>query len=309
MSKTGWAIALHGGAGVMRRENMDAAREQAVRAGLAEALRCGVDILQEGGNSINAVQASVQCLEDNPLFNAGYGSVLTADGTFELEAAIMRGSDLGAGCVMGLSHIQNPIALARHILEHSEHIAFAGSGAERYAIKAGFELIESSYFETELRRAQLNAKRGTGEVSLDHDGKKYGTVGAVARDGDGSLAAATSTGGLANKAPGRISDSSMIGAGTYASDKSCAISATGRGEAFIRLTVARSIAAQMEYGGESLIRAAKRMVHDELPQIEGRGGIIGVGLTGEPVLIFNTPGMYRASQSEDGPEYLGIYAD
>ncbi len=183
------------------------------------------------GLQLDAVEATVQSLEDNPCFNAGHGSVLTSDGTFELEAAIMRGSDLMAGSVMNVSHIRNPISLARHILENSQHVVFAGDGAERYAAKAGIELISSAYFETEMRRAQFNATRNSSVVTLDHDGKKYGTVGAVARDSSGSLAAATSTGGLNNKKPGRISDSSVIGAGTYANDKSCAVSATGRGEA------------------------------------------------------------------------------
>ncbi|WP_264213975.1 isoaspartyl peptidase/L-asparaginase family protein [Leisingera thetidis] len=308
MSETGWAIALHGGAGVMRRETMDAAREAEVRAGLAAALAAGREVLDAGGSSLDAVQATVCSLEDNPCFNAGHGSVMTSDGTFELEAAIMRGSDLAAGGVINVSHIRNPVSLARYILDHSEHVVFAGAGAERYAAGAGFELISSGYFETEMRRAQFNATRASGAVTLDHDGKRYGTVGAVARDRAGSLAAATSTGGLNNKAPGRVGDSGIIGGGTYANDKSCAVSATGRGEAFMRMTVARDIAAMIEYGGVALADAVERKVMTELPVINGRGGVIALTRTGAPVLQFNTPGMYRAAQCEGEAAQVAVFA-
>ncbi|MBD8891716.1 isoaspartyl peptidase/L-asparaginase family protein [Roseibium litorale] len=304
----GWAIALHGGAGTILKENMTPERETAYSAGLREALLRGSIILSDGGSCEDAVEAVVRALEDDPLFNAGRGAVLTADGTFELDAAIMRGKDLAAGAVTGVSDIRNPVSLARLVMERSEHVLLAGDGAARFARAQGIGAVSSGYFETGYRREQLLKAQARNEVSLDHSDHKYGTVGAVARDRNGHLAAATSTGGMTNKKPGRIGDSPLIGAGTYASDKSCAVSATGHGEMFIRMTVARDIAALMEYAGLPLEEAARRKVLDELPLIGGGGGIIAVGRSGPPVLTFNTAGMYRAAQSEGGTVETGIYA-
>ncbi|MET3601713.1 isoaspartyl peptidase/L-asparaginase family protein [Martelella mangrovi] len=307
--KTEWAIALHGGAGTILRETMSAEREATYREALAAALSRGSDILERGGSSADAVEAVVNALEDDSLFNAGHGAVLTADGAFELDAAIMRGGDLAAGAVAGVVDIRNPVSLARQVMERSQHVLLAGDGASRFARELGIEPVSNDYFETEYRRKQLIQAQAKNEVSLDHNDRKFGTVGAVARDRAGDLAAATSTGGMTNKRPGRIGDSPLIGAGTYASNRSCAVSATGHGEMFIRLTVARDIAALMEYAGLSLEAAVDRKVMRELPEIDGRGGVIAVSREGRPVFGFNTPGMYRAAQWEGADVEVGIYAD
>ncbi|MGR6467393.1 isoaspartyl peptidase/L-asparaginase family protein [Rhizobium sp. PAMB 3182] len=303
----GWAIALHGGAGTILKESMTAERESAYRKGLADALARGREVLESGGASEAAVEATVNALEDNPLFNAGYGAVLTADETAELDAAIMRGSDLAAGAVAGVADIRNPVSLARLVMERSSHVMLAGEGASRFAREHDVAMVPNTYFMTDFRLEQLRKAMAKNQVSLDHNDNKYGTVGAVARDRMGNVAAATSTGGMTNKRPGRIGDSPLIGAGTYASNRSCAVSATGHGEMFIRLTVARDIAALMEYAGLSLADAASRKVMKELMEIDGRGGIIAVGTSGDPVMIFNTPGMYRAAQCEGGEPEIGIY--
>ncbi|MGR6432640.1 isoaspartyl peptidase/L-asparaginase family protein [Rhizobium sp. PAMB 3174] len=303
----GWAIALHGGAGTILKESMTAERESAYRKGLADALARGREVLESGGASEVAVEATVNALEDNPLFNAGYGAVLTADETAELDAAIMRGSDLAAGAVAGVADIRNPVSLARLVMERSSHVMLAGEGASRFAREQNAAMVPNTYFITDFRLEQLRKAMAKNQVSLDHNDNKYGTVGAVARDRMGNVAAATSTGGMTNKRRGRIGDSPLIGAGTYASNRSCAVSATGHGEMFIRLTVARDIAALMEYAGLSLADAASRKVMKELMEIDGRGGIIAVGTSGDPVMIFNTPGMYRAAQCEGGEPEIGIY--
>ncbi|TPW33277.1 isoaspartyl peptidase/L-asparaginase [Martelella alba] len=305
-----WAIALHGGAGTILKDRMTPEKEAAYRQGLEVALAAGRTVLEAGGPAEDAVQASVVALEDNPLFNAGRGAVLTADGSFELDAAIMRGHDMAVGAVFSVADVASPITLARLILEQSPHVAFCGEGASRFARANGLPCVSQDYFETEYRRQQLEKARAMKVISLDHNDNKFGTVGAVARDCNGNLAAATSTGGMTNKAPGRIGDSPVIGAGTYASNASCAVSATGHGELFIRLTVARDIAAMMEYGGVTLMEAAQRKVLVELEKLEAEsGGVIAVGKTGSPVLVFNSAGMYRASQCAGAQPVIGIYGD
>ncbi len=315
MSTENWAIALHGGAGTIARAGMAPERRAEYEASLAACLAVGSDILSNGGNSMDAVEATVNALEDAPLFNAGRGAVLTSDGTFELDSAIMRGRDLAAGAVINVRRIANPISLARLVMEHSNHVVLAGDGAERFAGEQGVAFVEPAYFETEHRRAQLVAARGRAQVMLDHSEdddpatRSLGTVGAVARDAAGDLAAATSTGGMTNKHPGRVGDSPLIGAGTYASNLSCAVSATGHGEMFIRLVVAHDIAALMQHGGLTLEAAVRRKVCDELPAIDGSGGVVAVGRSGPPVMMFNTPGMYRARQCAGGAPEIAIFAD
>ncbi|WP_176083545.1 isoaspartyl peptidase/L-asparaginase [Martelella sp. HB161492] len=305
-----WAIALHGGAGTILKETMTPEREAAYRQGLEAALAAGRAVLEAGGAAEDAVEASVIALEDDPLFNAGRGAVLTADGGFELDSAIMRGHDLAVGAVFSVCDVANPIRLARLVMDYSPHVAFCGEGASRFARAGGLPAVPPAYFETAHRRQQLEKARAANVISLDHNDNKFGTVGAVARDARGNLAAATSTGGMTNKAVGRIGDSPVIGAGTYASNASCAVSATGHGELFIRLTVARDIAAMMEYGGLSLIEASRRKVLVELATLEAEsGGIIAVGRTGDPVLVFNSAGMYRAAQSAGGEPVIAIYRD
>ncbi len=309
MSETGWAIALHGGAGTIPRAQVSAEKEAECHDGLRRALRAGADILEQGGSSFDAVEATVIELENDPNFNAGHGSVLTSDGGFELDASIMRGSDLEAGAVVGVSRIEHPISLARLVLEKSDHLMFVGEGAYEFAKSQNVPFVDPSFFDTPYRRAQLEAAKKASVVSLDHNDGKFGTVGAVARDRSGGLAAATSTGGMTNKKPGRIGDTPLIGAGTYASDQSCAVSATGHGEMFIRMTVARDIAALMEYANYSLEDAVHRKVMEELPKIDGDGGVVAIGKTGAPILVMNTDGMYRASMVENGKPYTAIFGD
>jgi len=309
MVKSGWAIALHGGAGTISRESMTPERRTAYDTSLAAALIAGRDLVASGGSCVDAVEATVRALERDPLFNAGHGAVLTSDGRFELDSSIMRGKDLAAGAVIGLRHIASPVSLARMVMEQSPYVVLAGEGAETFAKAQGVEFVEQSYFETDYRRQQLQEAKAKAAVMLDHSEGRFGTVGAVARDSHGDLAAATSTGGMTNKAPGRVSDSPIIGAGTYADRDNCAVSATGHGEMFIRMTVARDIAALMQYAGLTLEDAARRKVMVDLPEIGGRGGIISVGKAGAPVFCVNTSGMYRAMQCEGGPLTTGIFAE
>jgi len=309
MTEYQWGIALHGGAGTIPRAALTPEKEAACHDGLARALKAGADILADRGSSLDAVEATVIELENDENFNAGYGSVLTSDATFELDAAIMRGSDLEAGAVIGVNKVEHPVSLARMIMEHSDHLMFSRDGAHEFARQMGVEEVEPDFFFTEYRQKQLLAAQKASVVSLDHNDGKYGTVGAVARDKSGGLAAATSTGGMTNKKTGRVGDAPLIGAGTYANDKSCAVSATGHGEMFIRMCVARDIAAMMEYGGASLEDAVRRKVMDELPTIDGAGGVVAIGHSGAPVLMMNTNGMYRATQVEGGDAETAIFAD
>ena len=303
-------IAIHGGAGTLLRSQISADQERTYHAALQDALRAGQDVLAHGGSALQAACVAVQALEDCPLFNAGHGAVFTSDGTHELDAAVMDGSTLAAGAVAGVARVRNPVLAARAVLQHGQHVLMVGAGAEALARAAALELVEPRYFSTEARRAQLHAAqaRAAGAV-LDHDGaaalastgrgaplhegSKMGTVGAVALDALGHLAAATSTGGMTNKRPGRVGDSPLIGAGTYADDRSAAVSCTGHGEAFIRVAAAHDICARMAYGGQTLQQACDAVVHQALPAVGGTGGLIAVDARGNVCLPFNTEGMYR----------------
>jgi beta-aspartyl-peptidase (threonine type) len=302
-----YALAIHGGAGTLPRHEMNAALEQSYRGALAAALAAGSEILERGGSSLDAVSAAVVELENCPLFNAGKGAVFTLDGRNELDASIMDGATMAAGAVCGLTRIANPVLLARSVMEHGEFVMLSGAGAEQFAEARGFAFVPPEYFHTEARWKQLlRVREGDGSVSpltISH----VGTVGAVALDGHGHLAAATSTGGMTGKRWGRIGDSPIIGAGTYADDRSCAVSATGHGEAFIRVGVAHDIAARVRYAGRPLHEAVREVVHVELPAIAGEGGVIAVDRQGEISMQFNSEGMFRASLRSGGKPDVAIY--
>ncbi|MDO5091103.1 MAG: isoaspartyl peptidase/L-asparaginase [Cardiobacteriaceae bacterium] len=302
-------IAIHGGAGAIGQH--DAASEQQYRDALARIVRAGAAILAQGGRAVDAVTLAVQLLEDEALFNAGRGAVLTAEGKHELDAAIMDGATLACGAVAGVQRVKNPVLAARAVMEKSAHVFLIGAGAETFAAAQGLDMVDNGWFTTEKRRAQWLATRGAG-VMLDHDAPlderhKMGTVGAVVRDCHGHLAAATSTGGMSHKMPGRVGDSPVIGAGCYADDQSCAISCTGHGEHFIRTLAAHEVAAMMRHGGLSLAAACQRVVHETLPAIGGDGGMIAIDHAGNIALPFNTAGMYRACVYADGRVETGIY--
>ena len=307
-----YAIAIHGGAGTITRASMTPEREKAYRAKLAEALEAGRAVLAAGGQALDAVEAAIVVMEDSPLFNAGKGAVFTADGRNELDASIMDGRTLNAGAVAAVRHVKNPIRLARQVMERSPHVLLAGEGAEVFAREVGVQLVPATYFWTERRWKQLmriqNRKKGAG-LLLDHDADhKYGTVGAVALDAAGNLAAGTSTGGLTNKAWGRIGDSPIIGAGTYASNASCAVSGTGQGEYFIRLTIAREVCALVEYRNLPLQQAADEVIQRKLKRLGGAGGVIALGRDGTIAFSFNTEGMYRGWLTSAEPEpHTAIY--
>lgn len=303
------ALAIHGGAGTILRSKMTAEKEAAYRKGLSDALEIGYAILEKGGTALDAVQAAVISLEDCPLFNAGKGSVFTHDGIHEMDASIMEGKTLRAGAVAGITGIRNPVALARLVMDKSQHVLLAGKGAEDFACRMNVPVEEPDYFFDQFRYDQLLEIRDQENVQLDHSDKKFGTVGAVAVDKHGDLASATSTGGMTNKRYGRVGDTPIIGAGTYANNATCAISCTGHGEYFIRSVVAYDVACLMEYKGLSLEQAAKIVVKDKLVKIGGEGGLIGVDAKGNTVLMFNSEGMYRGLKSSDGQNYIGIYAD
>ncbi|MFY3194511.1 isoaspartyl peptidase/L-asparaginase family protein [Achromobacter xylosoxidans] len=306
-------IAIHGGAGAMSRAAMSPEKEQEYLSALESILTAGQAVLVRGGSALDAVTEAVRLLEDCPLFNAGHGAVFTSAGTHELDAAIMDGATLRSGAIANVNCVRNPVLAARKVMETSKHVLFVGEGAETFAKDAGLEIVDPSYFSTEARREQLlRVQRETPEAAvLDHDGqamvargqpapadpldsdKKFGTVGAVAVDAQGNLAAATSTGGITNKQVGRVGDAPLIGAGTYASNQTCAVSTTGTGEMFIRMVAAYDVAAQMEYCGASLETAANRVVMEKLPTIGGKGGLVAVDAKGNVALPFNTEGMYR----------------
>ena len=292
------AIAVHGGAGDIPPAELTPEREAAYRAGLERALRAGQVILDAGGPSLDAVVAAVQVLEDDPLFNAGRGAVIAANGICELDAALMDGRDLRAGAVTGVRHVRSPIGLARLVMDRSAHVMLAGPGAEEFALEQGLEPVPNRYFVTERRQRELAAALVT-----EADGYReslMGTVGAVALDTDGNLAAATSTGGTTGKRWGRVGDSPIIGAGTYAANDCCAVSATGHGEFFIRATVAHEIAALVRYAGLDAKAAADRVVHDQLRRMGGSGGVIVVGRDGTIAMPFNSRGMLRGSIDAHG---------
>ena len=302
-----FGLAIHGGAGTLPRAEMDESRERDYRAGLAAALGAGYAVLERGGTGIEAVTRAVVQLEDDPQFNAGRGAVFTLDGHNELDASIMEGTTRRAGAVCGVTHIKNPIELARAVMEHSPYVLLAGSGAEDFALTRGFELVPSSYFHTAERWRQLERIRaGDAEVSpltISH----VGTVGAVAMDRQGRLAAATSTGGMTGKRFRRIGDSPIIGAGTYADDRACAVSATGHGEIFIRAAVAHDICARMRYAGSSLVQAVREVVLQELPAMGGEGGVIAIDAHGHIAMEFNSEGMFRASRTDGAEPQIDIY--
>ncbi|KWK77100.1 isoaspartyl peptidase/L-asparaginase family protein [Burkholderia ubonensis] len=316
-------VAIHGGAGTILREAMNTDTELQYRAELAAILRAAQAVLADGGSALDAVSVAVRMLEDCPLFNAGRGAVYTADGTHELDAAIMDGATLAAGAVCCVTRVRNPVLAARRVMEASEHVMFAGAGADAFAAAQGLELVEPGYFGTEARHAQWLKARDAAGALLDHDAatfafgdgapldpdRKHGTVGAVARDLHGHVAAATSTGGITNKQPGRVGDSPIIGAGCYADDATCAVSSTGTGEMFIRLATAHDVAAQIAYRGVSVAEAAYDVVMSKLPRIAGRGGIIAVDAHGNVAMPFNTDGMYRGYARVGAAPVVGIYRD
>jgi beta-aspartyl-peptidase (threonine type) len=316
-----WGMVIHGGAGTIRREQMTPEREAAYRAGLERALRAGYAVLRRGGPSMDAVQAAINVMEDDSLFNAGKGAVLTVDGRPELDAAVMDGATLKAGAVAGLHHVKNPIDLARAVMERSPHVMMIGDGAEIFAREQGITMVDPSYFITATRRGQWermrmqdsvradSARRARGTAYAVPDERKFGTVGAVALDQAGNLAAGTSTGGIMMKRYGRVGDVPVIGAGTYANNRSCAVSATGAGEYFIRNTVAHSICALMEYGRLPLQAAADSIVMRQLVTAGGEGGIIAMDRQGSWTLTFNSAGMYRGRIGADGQPHTAIFKD
>ncbi|MBS1569854.1 MAG: isoaspartyl peptidase/L-asparaginase [Bacteroidetes bacterium] len=298
------AIAVHGGAGTIDPTAMTVEKEAAYKSALSMAVRRGHGVLAEGGSSMDAVEAAVRVLEDSPLFNAGRGSVFTAGGTHEMDAAVMQGSDLRAGAVAGVQNVKNPVRLARTVMEKSGHVLISGRGAFEFAHRNKLELEDDAYFFDQFRHDQWLEVKDSAEVRLDHSAgeKKFGTVGAVALDAQGNLAAATSTGGMTNKRWGRIGDSPVPGAGTYANNETCAISCTGNGEAFLRAVAAHDVHALMAYKGLSLQEAVRIVVHQKLPPLNGEGGLIAVDRQGRVVLDFNCTGMYRAKMDGGGEE-------
>jgi beta-aspartyl-peptidase (threonine type) len=302
-----FGIVIHGGAGTLPRAEMSGEAERKYRAALSEAIDQGYAVLQDGGTSLDAVTRAVVLLEDNPLFNAGRGSVFTLDGRNELDASIMEGRTLKAGAVCGLTRIRNPVELARAVMERSGHVMLAGAGAEEFAASQGISFVPQSYFHTPERWQQLERIRA-GEFGLSgHTISHIGTVGAVALDTHGHLAAATSTGGMTGKRFQRIGDSPIIGAGTYADDRSCAVSATGHGEIFIRAAVAHDVCARMRFGSRSVGEAARQVIFGELAALGGEGGVIAIDAQGEIAMEFNSEGMFRASKRADEETQIAIY--
>lgn len=308
-----YGIVIHGGAGSFVPGRYSEDEEEEFRRKLNQALNAGYEILEKGGTSLDAVEAAINILEDSPLFNAGKGAVFTANGVNELDASIMNGETLEAGAVAGLRHIKNPITLARAVMEKSEHVMMVGDGAEKFAEQIGFELVDSSYFFTEERWNSLQnilKEEKKKELSLLYEvDSKFGTVGAAALDKHGNLAAGTSTGGMTNKKYGRVGDSPIIGAGTYANNKTCAVSATGHGEYFIRLNIAHDISAIMEYQNKSLKEAADEVIYNKLDKLGGDGGVIAIDKNGNIAMPFNTPGMFRCYKLEGKDPVVLFYKD
>ncbi|MDP2875982.1 MAG: isoaspartyl peptidase/L-asparaginase [Holophaga sp.] len=301
--KRPFALVIHGGAGAITKENTAPEKERAARAGLEKALQAGYAVLEKGGTSLDAVEASVRVLEDDPNFNAGVGAVLTAEGTAELDSAIMDGRTLGAGSVAGLRHIKNPVSLARHVMEKSPHVMLIGEGAEAFAKTQGLTFVDNATFITPARlEAWKRAK------AKELPGNPKGTVGAVALDQAGNLAAATSTGGMMMKKWGRVGDAPIIGIGTYADNATCAVSCTGWGEFFIRTVVAHDIAAQMAYAGTPLTKAAIQTL-DKVKALGGDGGLIALDAKGTITMPFNTSGMFRAFKKSDGTQGVSLFGN
>jgi L-asparaginase / beta-aspartyl-peptidase len=313
-----FSIAIHGGAGTILKEDMTAELEAAYKKGLDDAITAGYAVLEEGGTAVNAVKAAIVILEDNLLFNAGRGAVFTKKGVQEMDAAIMDGKDKEAGSVAAVRNVRNPIELAAEVMHNSNHVFLSGKGGNDFAIKQGIKLEPDEFFFSQFRYDQWKAMRDSDNYSLDHThqgleelmkDKKFGTVGAVACDSNGNIAAGTSTGGMTNKKYGRIGDSPIIGAGTYADNKTCAISCTGHGEPFIKAVAAYDVAARMEYKNLPLKEAMHEVVHEKLIAMEGEGGMIGIDASGNVSMMFNSAGMYRAMQNSKGEKLIGIYKD
>ncbi len=325
-----WAIVVHGGAGVIARPELGPKGEAAYRASLARAIAVGAKVLDAGGTAMDAVEATVKVFEDDPLFNAGRGAVFTAEGKNEMDAAIMDGATLRAGAVAGVTQPRHPISLARAVMEKTHYVMMAGPGADAFSVQAGLEQEPPAYFFTESRWQSLVKqlkKEGkpvpprpvgapppgqtvpVAQLNEAEGSRNYGTVGVVALDRKGNIAAGTSTGGLQGKMPGRVGDSPIIGAGTYASNQSCAVSGTGTGEYFIRLEVAREVCNLVQFRGMRLQQAADEVIHKELDALHGDGGVIAITPDGQMAWSFNTPGMFRARQAEGGKVEIGIYND
>ncbi|HEY0731727.1 MAG TPA: isoaspartyl peptidase/L-asparaginase [Chitinophagaceae bacterium] len=311
-----FSIVIHGGAGTILRENLTAELELQYRNGLEDSLNAGYQVLYKGGSAFEAVIEAVRKLEDNPLFNAGRGSVFSSNGKNEMDAAVMDGTLLKAGAVAGVSNIRNPVELAATVMHHTEHVLLSGLGAFDLALKHGIAIEPDEYFYSEYRYKQWKSARDTESTLLDHTviqtkdtlkEKKFGTVGAVACDINGHLAAATSTGGMTNKKFGRIGDSPIVGAGTYANNNTCAISCTGHGEMFLLSVAAYDVSCLMEYKNLTLEEAMNIVVNDKLVKLKGEGGMIGVDAKGNYGMIFNTPGMYRGVRTSAGEMEIGIY--
>ena len=305
------ALVVHGGCGVMSADSLPAAEWEAARQALAEALRAGWSVLAGGGRGLDAVEAAVVVLEDSPHFNAGYGAALNAEAEHELDASIMEGGQRLAGAVIGVRRVRNPVRAARAVLEGGEAVALAGPAADRYAEGRGLAMVAPDHFTTERRRetlASMKARGAAGTVAAASEAEKHGTVGAVALDGAGHLAAATSTGGYTNKPPGRVGDSPIVGAGTYALDGVCGVSGTGQGEAFIRHALAHDVACRMAYRGDSLEAATAGVIADLTPVGTG-AGLIALDATGRAALPFNTGGMFRGWVTPQGDAYVATHAE
>ena len=313
-----FSMVIHGGAGTILKGDMTPQLERAYQEALDEALEAGYNVLESGGDSMTAVKTAIIILEDNLLFNAGRGSVFTKKGVQEMDAAVMNGINLKAGAISGVRNVRNPIELALEVMENSNHVFLSGKGANDFAIKQGIKLEPDEYFFSQFRYDQWKEIRDSDNYSLDHThqgiqelmkDKKFGTVGAVACDMDGNIAAGTSTGGMTNKKFGRIGDSPIIGAGTYANNATCAISCTGHGEPFIRSVAAYDVSAHMEYRSMSLQASMEEVVLKKLVDMNGEGGMIGVDAKGNVSMVFNCAGMYRAMKTSTGEKVIGIYRD
>lgn len=306
-----YSLVIHGGAGTITRSAMTAEKESAYRSGLEDALNAGEAVLKKGGSSVEAVLAACISLEDNELFNAGKGSVFAKDGSQEMDASIMEGKNRMAGAVSAVRNIRNPILLAYKIMTESQHVMLSGQGAYEFARLHGLKIEEDEYFYSGFRYNQWKSMQDSDKTALDHslssEDKKFGTIGACAMDMQGNIAAGTSTGGMTNKQFGRVGDSPIIGAGTYANNNTCAISCTGHGEPFIRAVTAYDVSCLMEYKGLSLQEAMNIVVHEKLMQIDGEGGMIGVDAHGNTAMVFNSEGMYRGMKDSSGKSEIAIF--